>query len=264
MPLPVPAASLEAALVVHAYMTVAFLLAVPLRRNDVADVAWGLGFALVAWWGVWMQAPLSSGVRMWLLAVLTSVWGMRLAVHIARRNFRRGSTEDPRYAAWRLEWGRNWVIRTYLQVFLLQGVLLWVVALPLQVVASAPGTPLGWLDLLGSAMVLGGLALEWTGDAHLARWLAEPAHRGLPLTTGLWAWTRHPNYFGDALVWWGIAVIALSAPLGPLGLAGALTITVLLRFVSGVPLLEARHADDPAWQEYRTRTSVFLPLPPRG
>lgn len=254
--------AVHTAVVVDAYMTVAFLIAIALRRNDFADVAWGLGFAVIAWF-VALGPGAAASPRGLLVAVLVTVWGVRLAVHIGRRGFSAGGSEDPRYAAWRLQWGRWFLLRTYLQVFMLQGVFMWLVALPVMAVGASAGGRLGVVDALGAGLWATGLMLETRADAQLARWLAEPAHRGRPRTTGVWAWTRHPNYLGDALVWWGIAVIALSVPGGLIGIVGAAVMTLLLRYVSGVPLLEKRHMGEPEWDAYRARTPIFLPRPPR-
>jgi len=250
-----------AGLFVFAYMTAWFVVALALRRNDIADVAWGLGFPGIA--VVLLALPSSPrDPRQVLVAALVAVWGLRLAYHIFRRNFRTGHAEDVRYATWRREWGRWFVVRTYLQIFVLQGLFMLIVAAPLVVTAADAGPALGLIDAVGVAVWVVGLAFEAIGDAQLARHLSRPEKRGTPLTTGLWAWTRHPNYFGDATQWTGIGIVGLSAPLGWVGLVGPLAMTLLLRYVSGVPMLEARHVGEPAWDAYRAHTSVMFPLPP--
>lgn len=245
------------------YMTAWWVLSVVMRRTDVADVGWGLGFVTLAWLETVLFAPRPIGLRVWLGVTMVTVWGVRLAWHIARRNFAPGTREDVRYAQMRLRVGRWWALRSLFTVFLLQGALMWLVSWPLTALVASPAPALGWVDAIATAVWVAGLWLESTADRQLAAWLAEPANRGRPLTTGVWAWSRHPNYFGDALVWWGIALLALPMPEGGAGLVGALAMTLLLRFVSGVPLLEKRHVGDPDWEAYRGRTPVFFPAPPR-
>jgi len=244
---------------VFAYMTAWFLASVALRRADVADTAWGLGFIVLA---VLMSLRQDSpSTRMLLILGLVTVWGVRLAWHISTRN--RAVREDFRYAQWRADWGRWFLLRSYAQVFLLQGFFMLVIAAPIVVVGADGGSALRWPDALGVLLWAVGFVFEAAGDAQLAMFKRDPANKGRIMDRGLWAWTRHPNYFGESLQWWGIAVVALSVPLGWIGLAGAAAITLLLRFVSGVPLLEKKYAGRPDWEAYAARTSVFVPLPPK-
>lgn len=249
----------RAAALVFAYMSLWFVVALLRRRNDLADVAWGLGFAVLAWAGVLGQPR--AAPRMLLLAALTTIWGVRLAAHIWSRH--RVSAEDPRYRRWREEWGRWWAVRSYLQVFLLQGVFMLLVSAPLLVTAAAPPSALGALDVAGSAVWAFGLAFEAVADAQLAAFKRDPASRGKVMQSGLWRYSRHPNYFGEVVLWWGVGIVALGVPSGWLGLIGPTTITFLLLKVSGVPMLERRREGGEAYEAYKRRTSVFLPLPPR-
>ena len=253
---------LASASVLLFYVTAWFILALSLERNDVADVAWGLGPAILAWW-LYVRAWTFGPTPLLLAALLVTVWGVRLAVHIARRDFAPGRAEDPRYADWREHW-KFFVVRSYLQIFLLQGALMLLVSMPLVVLASSPALGLPVLTVLGAALWLAGFALESIADRQLAEFLAEPREkRGRIMDRGLWGWSRHPNYFGESLMWWGLAVIALGVPYGYLGFIGPVTITVLLVFVSGIPLVEQRHAGETDWEAYKARTSAFLPMPPR-
>ncbi len=248
----------QVALLVWAYMTVWFLVALALRRNDVADVAWGLGFIVIAWSLLLVTDPRPP--RLWIAAVLVTVWGVRLAYYIASR--RRGKPEDYRYAAWRKQWGKWFYVRSYLQVFLLQGLFMVLIALPLAVLAAQ--TPPSRATMLGALAVgvwLVGFGFEAVGDAQLAAFLREPENRGHVMDRGLWRYTRHPNYFGEALQWWAIWLLTLGVPGWLLAAVGPLTITLLLRYVSGVPMLERKRAGQPEWEAYKARTSVFLPLP---
>lgn len=249
------------ALFILVYVTAWFVVALALRRNDVADVAWGLGPTLLSWWFVWRSGPLRTTALI-VAAVLVAAWGTRLAWHIAKRDFRRGAGEDPRYAAWRAEW-KYFTVRSYLQVFLLQGFFMLLVSMPVIVLASWPANGAPTALIVGMAVWVGGFTFEAIGDHQLAEYLSLPREERRPvLDTGLWAWTRHPNYFGESVMWWGLAIIALSVPYGWLALISPATITWLLVAVSGIPLVEQRHYGDPVWDEYRERTSAFLPRPP--
>lgn len=251
------------ALLVFAYMTAWFGASLVFRRADLADIAWGLGFiAMAAWLLLRDGAP--ATLRQYLIALLVSVWGVRLAWHVARRNLRPGHGEDPRYAAWRRDWAQWFPVRSYFQVFLLQGIFMLAVAMPVIVSGSSVGDGLGLFEVIGALIWVVGFVFEALGDAQLARFLRDPANRGHVLDRGLWSLTRHPNYFGEATMWWGLAVMCLAAPLGFVAFVGPVTITWSLLKVSGIPLLEAKRAGDPEWEAYKARTSAFLPLPARG
>jgi len=170
---------------------------------------------------------------------------------------------DRRYAAWRAEW-KHVVARSYLQVFLLQGFFMVAVSTPLIILAGAETTRGAAAGIAGALVWVAGFIFESTADRQLASFLTEPREsRGPVMDRGLWAWSRHPNYFGESLMWWGIGIIALGVEGGWLGLISPITITLLLLFVSGIPLAEMRHAGEPEWEAYKARTSAFIPLPPR-
>lgn len=244
-------------ILVFCYMTVWFLIALVLKRNDVADIAWGIGFVLVA-----VVLYVKGGVvfdRGFLATLLVLIWGTRLSYHIFRRNSKK--PEDRRYAAWRVEWGNWFVLRSYLQIFMLQGVLLILVVSPVIIINTLRGAGGAWnlLDVLGLAVWMFGFYFESVGDRQLRNFLSNPENKGKILNTGLWKYTRHPNYFGEVTQWWGLGIIALSVPFGWLGLVGPLTITFLILKVSGVPMLEKSMAENPLFDEYRKTTSMFLP-----
>ena len=247
------------AVAIAVYMTVVWALSLPLRDASIADVFWGPGFALVAFVAASVSTPSTRGT---LLVVLTSAWGLRLAFHIGTR-WRKKKEEDRRYQAMRANWGDRFPVVSLFTVFLLQGALLFVVSLPLQAGAAlSAGRPLGLLDGLGAAVFGVGLAFEAVGDAQLSRFLADPANRGQVMGTGLWRYTRHPNYFGDALVWWGLGLVGASTGAW-WSLLGPALMTFLLVRVSGVSLLEKDIAGRrPEYVAYVRRTSSFLPLPP--
>jgi steroid 5-alpha reductase family enzyme len=248
-----------AAITIFVYMTAAFVLAQLLRDNGVVDIAWGLGFIVVAG-SLFARAPGLFPAKALVLA-LVLIWGLRLATHIFLRNL--GKPEDFRYAAMRRRWGRAVRVKAFFSVFMLQAVLMLVVSLPITVVFGAPARPLAALDVFGALVFAAGFAFEVIGDRQLAGHVREPGNKGKLMTRGLWSTTRHPNYFGEALLWWGIGLIALSSAGGGLALLGPLAITLLLVFVSGVPLLEKKYAGRPDWEAYKARTPVFVPWFPK-
>ncbi len=244
---------------VWAYMTAWFVLALLRKDNSLADTAWGLGFVLLAV-GTFVRGHEPAPRRV-LVTALVLVWGLRLAVHVFARNRKKG--EDFRYAAWRAAWGRWFVLRSYCQVFLLQGLFLLIIAWPIVLVNATPQSGLGWRDLAGAAVWLIGFVFEAVADLELTRFKKDPANRGRVLTEGLWRFSRHPNHFGEALVWWGIFILALGSEGGWTALASPLLITLLVRFVSGVPMLERKSRENPEFRAYARRTNAFIPWPPK-
>jgi steroid 5-alpha reductase family enzyme len=236
-------------------MTLWFLISWFKKRNDVADVAWGLGFVLLAWASFFLSG--GSGPRGVLVGILVSVWGLRLAWHIHAGH--RAKAEDYRYLAWRRQWGRWFYVRSYAQVYLLQGALLFLVSLPVLMINRRPSGTLSLLDSIGVCIWLFGFLFESVGDAELARFVKDPLNKGKLLRSGLWRYTRHPNYFGEVALWWGIWLIALGVPGGWFGIVGPLTITILILKVSGIPMLEKKMAEHPDFAQYARSTSVFLP-----
>ena len=250
---------LTLAILLFLYMNLWFVVAVIKKRNDVADVAWGLGFVLLAWVSFFLSgAAASRGI---LVNILVSIWGLRLAWHIHGRN--KGKGEDYRYLAWRQAWGKWFYVRSYVQVYLLQGCFLFLIALPVLVINKEPRSDPGWIDFLGIAIWLSGFCFEVIGDAQLARFIKNPANKGKLMQQGLWAYTRHPNYFGEVALWWGIWLLSLSVPGSWFAIIGPVTITLLILQVSGIPMLEQKMAAHQDFAAYKRRVSSFFPLPPR-
>jgi steroid 5-alpha reductase family enzyme len=243
------------ALALWVYMTGWFIISLLKKRNDVADIAWGVGFVLMAWLS-WVLSP-DSSQRGLLLGILITVWGVRLAVHIFRRN--RGKTEDYRYQTWRQEWGKWFYLRSYGQVYLLQGSLLFLIILPVLLVNNNTNQVFGYLDIIGLVVWLTGFFFESVGDKQLSEFVKNPENKGKLMQSGLWKYTRHPNYFGEVTQWWGIWLVAMGAPISWLGIIGPLTITFLILKVSGVPMLEKKMKDKPEFAEYARRTNKFFP-----
>ena len=244
-----------------AAMLALWLVSLAVRDASIVDVWWGPGFVLLAAFAAWQGTGGDAG-RLTLSVVCVTAWGVRLGAHLAWRNLGKG--EDPRYQAMRRHWGeRFWWVSAF-TVFALQGVLMWFVSLPVQAVAVSSGGPLGLLDALGAALVAVGLFFEAVGDAQLARFRSDPANRGEVMDRGLWRYTRHPNYFGDCCVWWGLYAIAAATPLGVWTALSPALMTFLLLRVSGVALLERSIGRRrPGYARYAERTSAFFPLPPK-
>ena len=243
------------AVLIFVYMNLVFAIARARDRLDTVDVAWGLGFILVAWATALHFYSTSSA----LIALLVTIWGARLANHIYRRS--KGKSDDRRYQELSSKWKGNLWLRAYVSVFLLQGLMLWIISLPVML-AGQLGTTLGALGVIGLLLWLIGFGIEAMADKQLSVFLKQKP-RTKVMQTGLWRYSRHPNYFGELLQWWSIGMIALSANYGWVGLIGPLILSVLIIFVSGIPPIEKRRMKDPEFRAYQKRTSVLVPLPPR-
>jgi steroid 5-alpha reductase family enzyme len=242
------------------FMTMVFALAMFFRDNSIVDVAYGLAFVLVCW-----AAYLGRGIghpRQLLVLGMTTLWGVRLATHIFLR--KRGEGEDFRYRRWREEWGGTFIWRSYLQIFILQGVVVFVVALPILLIINHSGPELGALDLAGCLVWLFGFGFEAVGDWQLLRFKKDDANRGHIIQSGLWRFTRHPNYFGEATLWWGLFLIALNVPYGVVAVLSPVLIGFLLLKVSGIPMLEIKYQGHPEFEAYRERTNAFFPWFPKN
>ncbi len=237
-------------------MFFAWVLSLLRGKACVVDSFWGLGFIVT----VWIVHALGPGTsRSLLVALLVTIWGLRLITHITRRNW--GQSEDRRYQAMRDHHGtRFWWVSLF-TVFLLQAVILWVVALAPQLAQLAPHPEhLTWLDGLGVLIFVVGLGFEAVGDYQMERFRHNPANAGKVMDQGLWAYTRHPNYFGESLVWWGIFCIALATPYWWAALISPALITVLLLKVSGVAMLEKDIGQRrPGYDVYKRKVNAFIP-----
>lgn len=248
-------------LLVFGYMLTWFGLALMKNDNGIIDIAWGLGFVLIAWMSLaWSGTDFS---QQYLINILVSIWGIRLAVYLDTRNKAKGK-EDFRYANWRKQWGENWIIRTFLQVFMLQGYIMLWVCLPIICVHQAPSCCLGFWDFFGTLLFAIGLYWEVVADHQLSVFKKDPANKGKIITTGLWKYSRHPNYFGEAVLWWGLGFIAFGSnyPYPIVAFIGPAVITFFLRYVSGVPMLERKYKDHPEFIRYARKTSPFVPMFP--
>lgn len=249
-----------ALLVILVCVTLLWLLSLGLRDASIVDIFWGSGFVIAGWVCVLLEPQI--GARQWLIIILVSIWGLRLTAYLAWRNIGKG--EDFRYRSWRKEYGSSWWWQSYFRVFLLQGLLMWVIFSPiLGALHAAQPTTLTVLDGLGFLVWLLGFLFEVVGDWQLARFRADPENDGQVLDTGLWRYTRHPNYFGDAVQWWGFYLIALAGGAW-FTIISPIVMTFLLMRVSGVAMLErSLKKRKPEYQDYIARTSAFVPLPPK-
>jgi steroid 5-alpha reductase family enzyme len=244
-----------------AMMLVLWIVSLAIRNASIVDIFWGAGFAVIAM----ITFTRSAGYpgRKLLITSLAVIWGLRLAVHIGWRNHGKG--EDFRYQAMRRRIGARFAVVSLFTVFGLQGLLMWVISLPLQIaqISSEPAR-LTWLDFLGTLIWAIGFSFESMGDLQLTLFRVNPANKGKVMDRGLWAYTRHPNYFGDALLWWGFFLIALATPSGWWTVISPVLMTTLLMKVSGVALLEKTLVKTrPEYRDYVRRTSAFFPLPPK-
>ena len=243
-----------AALTITVVMLVTWVISLVVKNASIVDVAWGIGFVAVAWM---VAARVDGNVdRQFLIVAMTTLWGVRLAVYLFIRN--RGAGEDYRYRAMRKRWGSRFPLASLGTVFILQGVLMWIVSLPVQLGQVQESPDVGVLAWLGVALWAVGLFFEAVGDAQLAQFKEDPANEGLVMDRGLWKYTRHPNYFGEACVWWGFWLIACAAG-GWWSIAGPALLTVLL-WARGIRRLE-RHIGNrrPQYDDYVLKTNAFFP-----
>ena len=246
--------------VIVASMFLLWVLSVLKKNASIVDIFWGFGFVIVAWASAFNADRVSVLGK--VVLALVSFWGLRLSIYLGIRNH--GKPEDFRYVAMRKHYGPKFPIISLFTVFMLQGAIMMVVSLPVQIALSDATTSLSVLSYVGIALFALGIFFEAVGDWQLAQFKRDPQNVGQVMQTGLWKYTRHPNYFGDACVWWGLALIAAETGTGAWGIIGAVVMTVLLRRVSGVTLLEkSLKKRREGYEEYIRRTSPFVPRPPK-
>jgi len=243
-------------LIIIVYATLWFLIALYKKRNDVADIAWGIGYIIIC---IYLFVKTDRWPVLAVLYSLVLIWGLRLSIHIFIRN--KNKKEDFRYLAWRQEWGKNFLLRSYLQVFILQGIILLIIISP--IIHASAALPVRWnvFTWLGLFCWLAGFYFQAVADYQLAVFVKK-RNPGEIMQTGLWKYSRHPNYFGEILMWWGIFIITLPLENSFYFIISPLSITFLLVFVSGIPLLEKKYMNNPAFEAYKKRTSILIPLPP--
>mgnify|MGYP001451887580 CR=1 FL=1 len=236
------------------YMHVWFLYAVINKRNDVADVAWGLGFVLIAIVGVVFNAA----ERSIAIAIIVSIWGLRLVYYIGGKFFKK-TEEDKRYKKMRDGWDGHHLLNSWYRIFMLQGVLILFTSANIIIISNFDAGGFNIINIVGLFVWVFGFIFEAIGDKQLKDFVTKREKKGSIMKTGLWKYTRHPNYFGEAVLWWGVWLMAWGVPYFWFGLIGPLTITILLRFVSGVPMAEAGYKDNIEFQEYAKHTPPLIP-----
>ncbi|PLX26195.1 steroid 5-alpha reductase [Candidatus Parcubacteria bacterium] len=243
-------------LIVFVYMVLFFVIALIKKNNSIVDIGWGFGFVILVLY-TFLFESVSSPVQS-TITLLVCVWGLRLSYHILKRS--RGKEEDFRYKKWRKDWGK-WVdVRAFFQVFMLQGFFMLVIASPFIITnTSRSHYSFGLLQWLGLIVWVSGFVFESVGDWQLKRFISNSKNKGRLCTVGLWKYTRHPNYFGEAIMWWGIWLLSLSTPHSLYTIISPIVITWLLRFVSGVPLLEKKWEGREDFVAYKKQTNTFIP-----
>jgi steroid 5-alpha reductase family enzyme len=241
------------------YMSMFFLLAQALKDNGIVDVGWGIGFIVLA--TVLAFTGIEITQRQFLLFVLVFLWGFRLSFHIFLRNL--GKPEDFRYANWRKEWGKYVVVRSFFQVFMLQGLFMFIIALPIIITENSAPERLGLIEITGIAIWLIGFYFEAVGDYQLLQFKKDAGNKGKVITTGLWQYTRHPNYFGECVMWWGIFIISIPSGNIWVSIISPVVLTWLLTRVSGVPMLEEKYKGNPQFENYAKKTNAFIPWFPK-
>ncbi len=241
-------------------MLAVWAISLVMRDASIVDIAWGSGFVLVSWVSNWLSD--GNSTRSLVLVVLTTIWGLRLTLHIAKRNL--GKDEDFRYQSMRRRHGDRFAIVSLYTIFGVQGALMWVVSLPVQLGQVRQEPSFGVIGILGLLVWGVGIFFEAVGDAQLARFKRNPANAGRVMDKGLWQYTRHPNYFGDCCVWWGLGLIAFESRIGFVVLISPVVMTVLLVRVSGAALLDKIMLKrKPEYANYVATTSGFIPRKPR-
>ena len=243
------------------FMFLLWIISLLLKNSSIVDIFWGLGFVISAWFYNFIT-PDGFLWRKLILVGLVTIWGLRLTIHILTRNW--GKPEDFRYQKWREESGKNWWWFSFFKVFLLQGVLMWIISAPLLAAQFfSKAISLTWLDYLGMILWMIGFFFEAVGDFQLRKFIANRGNKGKLLNQGVWKYTRHPNYFGDSTQWWAYYLLALAAG-GWWTIFSPIIMTLFLIKVSGVALLEKTLVETkPGYKEYVQTTSAFIPWFPK-
>jgi steroid 5-alpha reductase family enzyme len=242
-------------------MTFLYLLSLILKRSDIVDIGWGFGFIITTLTSSLLANNIT--IKMLIVTILVSIWGLRLAIHILLRN--KGKEEDFRYKKFKKDWGKNFWWKSYLNIFLLQGFLMILISVPIIYLFTFSLEKFSWLTYIGIGVWTLGFLFELISDRQLSRFITKKKEQKTEerfLKTGLWSLSRHPNYFGEVLLWWGIWLICISTsdPTSLLTVIGPITITYFITQVSGVPILEKKYEGNEEWEEYKERVPKFIPI----
>lgn len=241
--------------ILFAYYMGLFIIGQIVKDNGIVDIAWGFGFVILAWSSYLLGTQTSNAL---LITIMVTIWGVRLTYHIGKRNI--GKPEDFRYQNFRKQWGTKWpLIKAFLHVYMLQMVMMILIASSYVYTNVNSTVSLNILSVIGLGIWLFGYSFEAIGDHQLKTFLSNPENKGQLMTVGLYKFTRHPNYFGEATLWWGVYVAGVSTTNGFLTIVSPIVITILVRFVSGVPMLEKKYMQREDFREYAKHTNVFFP-----
>lgn len=241
---------------IFVYMLIFYLIAQAIKNNSIVDIGWGPGF-IVTGLVLLLFYPFLFATKVFVLLMIF-FWGLRLSIYIFMRN--KGKGEDFRYKNWREKWGKKEPLYAFFKVFMLQGLVMFIVAAPIYFAFLADFRGLTWVQYLGIAVYLIGYYFEVVGDYQMQKFKSKPESKGKLMTSGLWKYTRHPNYFGEAVIWWGIFLVVLPVEYGIIAIISPAVITYLLVYVSGVPMLEEKYEGRPDWEAYKKRTPKFFPF----
>ncbi|MBI9071525.1 MAG: DUF1295 domain-containing protein [Melioribacteraceae bacterium] len=243
------------ALTILIYVTLFYIVAQIKTDNSIIDIGWGIGFILVTSVLFFLADSITNIQLLFILMIL--VWGVRLSFHILKRSI--GKPEDFRYQEFRRNWGDKYLIKAYYKVFLLQGGFMLFISAPIYVVFNSTVTEFNILNLLGIVIFIIGFLTESIADLQLNKFKKDESNKGKIITTGLWKYSRHPNYFGEALLWWGIFIYVVSFDYGIAAAISPIFLNYLLVYISGVPMLEKKYEGREDWETYKSKTSKFIP-----
>jgi len=246
-------------LLILLYFIILFIVAQKLKNNSIVDIGWGFGYVLISIYTI-IYHLINKSLTL-LIGVVTGLvilWGLRLFLYIGIRNFKK--PEDYRYVNMRKKWeGKNIYIQAFLKVFMLQAFFMLIISMPIYIAVLSEKTISNIWIIIGSILFLIGFYFEAVGDLQLRNFVKKRTDKSQIMDKGLWKYTRHPNYFGEVLMWWSLFIIVVTSTYGLIGLISPLVITLLLLYVSGIPLLEKKYVDNPNFIEYKKKTSAFFP-----
>lgn len=243
------------AIIIFIYFSLLFAMACWQHNYAIADIGWGAGFILTAIFSAWMT-PQHSPLEI-IVTLLILLWGSRLSIHIYLRN--KNQPEDFRYREMREKWGKHANLHAYVKLYMVQAFIMWIVSVAIMIAAQAVSTPLTWEAWIFAAIAGFGFLYESISDYQLAQFKKSPANRGKIMDIGLWQFSRHPNYFGEIVFWWGISLLVMTSSGQWLALISGITMNILIVYVSGVPMLEKKYKNNPAYRDYIAKTNSILP-----
>lgn len=246
-------------LALFGFMTIAFIVGTIKKNNGLVDGFYGLGYVVLIVTAFILNSSFEP--RQIVATLLVVIWGIRLATYVFQRNI--GKPEDYRYQEMRERWEDNVILKSFLRIYMFQGIIIMIVASPVFYTNVVDNPALQWSDFVGIGLWTFGFYFEAVGDYQLKQFKEDPANKGKVLDQGLWKYTQHPNYFGEVTQWWGLYIIATAVPFGFITIFGPITITYLIIKVSGIKLLEKHFDGHDKYAEYKKKTSVFIPWFPK-